>query len=447
MKAASNGHFGNVNAFDITGLGNRVIQSTFYNNMGDSRLYALQLANNTDGPAGDKFNCPQVFVADTDMYDIHYTNPFYALDKDNPNPTKITMISQPILDLNDCLFTDHTQTLVLSHGKILTGINYLPYETLQNLLFYAKKTPDEFLGGIDNASAKDFRSWLADRTHSSFTRNFGLFNPNISHPTQLGFFTKMIGFEKALGLSKYNRIEATVSPNQRYLLIAGNDASAGKLVLNVYHLTDDVFDKAGDYEPLYDRYYGYADYPNDPQKMTQNQIDYALDWLHELFYDDDLAFDINSLSELSHTEINYSDLVSLSGWVSGKFSFQGFAIDDNKNIYLSSGFGPNNDYVGNYNEWLLKIPNGGKNLSEAKRYDLTQFSDIMKKYFKNKYDSDSSMSLFTEPESLQLFDADNNSLMIAITMAIHYAKKPEDELLPDWSNSKTIANWNFVCQL
>ena len=178
--------------------------------------------------------------------------------------------------------------------------------------------------------------------------------------------------------------------------------------------------------------------------MTRDQIDYALDWLHELFYDDDLAFDINSLSELSHTEINYSDLVSLSGWVSGKFSFQGFAIDNNRNVYLSSGFGPNNNYVGNYNEWLLKIPNGGKNLGETKRYDLTQFSDIMKKHFENN--ADSSMSLFTEPESLQLFDADDNSLMVAITMAIHYAKTPKGKL-PDWTKGKTIANWNFVCQL
>ena len=441
--------FKSINAFDLTGLPHRVVQAVDFNAFGDMSLYALQLAGDHD--------YPQIFVSTSDLYDVGYTSD-EQIDLTNPtlpNLKTIQMNSKSLYDFTGDDFTNHTQTLIISDSMLMTGINYLPYETLEKLLDYAGETPMGFLSDLpDNDSTRDFKNWCNDHSYSnSYILNFGLFKQIGNNLDKLGFFTKVGGFAKALELPDYERIEAAVSSNGRYLLVAGsNTKGSGKntsetLALNVYYWNtayehpdmQDALEKAGSSSALLDRFCS-SGYPNDPSKMNQTEIKNALDWFHELFYSDLLVFDINHLKPLSHTIISSDDLVKITAKNPQKpyaFSFQGFAIDDQQNVYLSSGFGPDAKYIIPDNNWLVVIPRGGIAFDKAKVYNLKPLADIMKHHF----DSPAFNHLTDIPiecEGIQTIYNDLNELMVFIYMSAHTR---------NGSNLETLGSWNFLCKL
>lgn len=406
--------FDNIVSYKFLGQDKCVVQNTCYDS-NESAMYAVQ---------SGKKQATKIFKSKGNLYEEGYE----SLSNSSKNPQIIELDSDHPLVLDNDL-NRHTQTLIATGGNIITGINELPYEDFERLINASGQNYDKFFEDIDdNTSVSDFFNWNNHHYTKGYAHNFGIFSKNSKYATKFGRFVKVTGFAKALGLPNYNRIEAAVSPNQEYLLIAGNDSKQQKLVLNVYyfntqrnHEFQDCSTALNNVSSLANSYNLYCQnlpYPDDPSKLSQTNLKKILDWLHEAFYYNQLVFDINTIPVLSHVELDYSTLLNLTNQISNYFSFQGFAIDDNKTIYLTSGFGPQGP-KGNTDgqDWLLAIPNGGKDLSDAIHVDLSVLKRQIYKSLLPNLDTQFS-GLYMEPEGLQVFNGDDSSLL-SINISIH----------------------------
>lgn len=412
--------------YRLMGQVSHVVQNTYYD-AGELALYGVQMGHDST----------IVLKSANNVYDLGYE----SVSKSPNDIQTINFNSAPCLELNDGL-TKHTQTLIAADGHIITGINDIPYETFERLINASSLSYARFFEDIpDNASLRDFFDWNKGRRYEGYARYFGIFSKTGNCQTKFGRFVTLTGFRKALGLSKYNRIEAAISPNQKYLLIVGNDSDAKKVVFNIYYFdTYQQFEdqdcarainNVGSLSGSYNSYYGYANYPDNPSELSNIQIKQALDWIHEAFYYDQLVFDINSIPVLSHVELSYADLLNLTGRDNGRFSFQGFAIANDKNVYITSGFDPQNEKANiAINDWLLMLPNGGKDLSSATRYDLSALSHTIYSSLAPQLGTQLS-GLFLEPEGLQVFTGEGSKPLLSITASVHNAnayETPHDEI-------------------
>ena len=412
--------------YRLTGQMSHVVQNTYYNT-GELALYGVQMGHDST----------IVLKSANNVYDLGYE----SVSKSSNDIQTINFNSRPCLELNNGL-TKHTQTLIAAGGHIITGIRDMSYETFERLINASDIGYSKFFKDIpDNTSYRDYLSWTEGRNPDGYAHYFGIFSKTGNCQTKFGRFVTLTGFEKALGLSRYNRIEAAISPNQKYLLIVGNDSHAKKVVFNIYYFDtyrqfEDqdcarAIDNVDSLSGSYNSYYGYDNYPDNPSELSNAQIRQALDWIHEAFYYDQLVFDINSIPVLSHVELSYTDLLNLTGRDSGKFSFQGFAIDNDKNVYITSGFGPESEEANiAANDWLLMLPNGGKDLSSATRYDLSALSHTIYSSLAPRLGTQLS-GLFLEPEGVQVFTGEDGNSLLSITASVHNAnayKTPHDEI-------------------
>lgn len=412
--------------YRLMGQMSHVVQNTYYD-AGELALYCVQMGHDST----------IVLKSTNNVYDLGYE----SVSKSPNDIQTINFNSAPCLELNDGL-TKHTQTLIAADGHIITGIRDMPYETFKQLIDASDIDCSKFFKDIpDNTSYRDYLSWNKGRNPDGYAHYFGVFSKTGDCQTKFGRFVMLTGFEKSLGLPKYDRIEAAISPDQKYLLIVGNDSDTKRVVFNIYYFdTYQQFEdqdcarainNVGSLSGSYNSYYGYANYPDNPSELSNIQIKQALDWIHEAFYYDQLVFDINSIPVLSHVELSYADLLNLTSRDNGRFSFQGFAIDNDKNVYITSGFDPQNKKANiAINDWLLMLPNGGKDLSSATRYDLSALSHTIYSSLAPQLGTQLS-GLFLEPEGLQVFAGEDGNPLLFITASVHNAnayETPHDKI-------------------
>lgn len=299
----------------------------------------------------------------------------------------------------------HTQTLFQDGGYIVTGMRRISFANLKTFLDMASISQYNhfFENHINNSSWTALNKYLngtlpsLDGSGEAWSTNFiGLRNKYLNEDPKDGTYVNIIGVTNLVPDAQ--RAELVVTNDGENALLAVNDHNHG-LHLFIYD-----FSIINEIDNKYVAIYGYLDEAGfhsapDPTVLTSSdEIGNALDVYKTLLNHDCLVLNLFDYTPSFQKSFTSSEVNRLTQTSEKYLSYQGFGLDRQGNIYISSGFGPDN-YNSNSNPHIYVISNN-------QWYDIDC----------NNLLEQSELNAYPEIEGIQVLDT-NNILMCVATHA------------------------------
>lgn len=419
----------------LNGLEGHVIQNIFNDAHYTFSMYAEQYDNQ------DHSNV--VYESDDPNFDYlskNFDRPKeISFDKKNPY-IKIGSADQEL--------SGHSQTLIVSDGLVITGANLLNFDNIPYLLeqwnLKKDKNIDSFLDGFNTASARELKKsyhalhksdntkgihWTtrlgAFRQYSDSNDDNGKKHDANIQSAKRDEYVLITGFDQVLAnrldlsADKIVRIEATVDNQDRYFLIAVNTVSNVYLIVydcqTINHkliekLNDAVLERSILYNPTNSHDHKWPDGKSD---LSDDELDCAIDWLKACLKQDDFVLDLSGIDCLDCVQISTQLLVDVTNQPSA--SYQGFAIDRDKNIYIAGGLGPDDKKPNDdYNNRIICIPDFGHDLQNATYFNLDR--DDLDRYLTQTFTLEF-YDYYLEIEGIQdLYPYSDHCLLVVLAM-------------------------------
>ena len=332
---------------NLDGLSHRVVQAISFNNNTDFYEYALQYF--------EKAQTINIYKSDNNdggSWDTTSENSDFSINFNR------------LISLDNYL-GGHTQTLIQDGGNIITGMRYISFRNLKTFLtMTTSQQKNDFLNGFrNNASWNTFKKYYEnslpniDNSKHHWATNFiGLRNKSLSTDPIDGAYVNIIGTNDLVNNAL--RSELAVSNNNAITLLAINDKDDG-LHLFAYNL-----DMLSQVDNMYSAIFAYLDeygfktIPNPADPIFQynpSEISNVLACYKDLLDNDCLVFDLSQHTPINQMSFTKQEILQLTQTLADKVSYQGFGIDSQGNIYISSGFGPNTETtIGNPHVYVIK---------------------------------------------------------------------------------------------
>lgn len=340
------------------GLSNLMVQGLYFRQGYNSSEYVVQYSQGNQATivSGAPNNEPIDWATTTDTHQIDF---------------------KQIANFDGDL-SGHTQTVYEDQDLVITGLRAISFNNLKEILSVANDTQKQ---GFYDTTQGDDASWTTFNLYMSnglpelskgdekWARNFvALPNGNSMGTIYNGEYIIITGADYYAG-QKPLRDELAFAPNRNHYLLAIND-DAGKEKTGTLHTVVFGNDIMGDLSSKYDditeslaSLWNGEGFPTSVNVGTNPaRIQEALDFYHQLLDDDDLVIDLDRhhddvVKKHTYTLDDFRDNLNRSGSI----SFQGFGIDNEDNLYISSGFGPNKDFSNKPNNHIFKIESNESN--------------------------------------------------------------------------------------
>lgn len=352
---------------NLSGLTNNVAQNIRFNLSTDMQ-YALQFKEST---------------WDVNLYrSTHVNSDFWdqsTTDDDEEVPTinldRLMQIKKPL--------GGHTQTLLQDPFFIVTGLKHIVFTNLLSILNNAteQEKNDFFKNALDTRSWQEFNKAYGNSDSTTIDTNYwdmdfiALPNKLLSEVPVEGQYINIVG-ASSLVPGGY-RSELTESPNRQHLLLAviDHNKSVHLLVFDA-NLFDDLNMKYTDIMDSLSIYWNGSGFPI-ASEVGSNLRSSALSFYHGILDSDDLFYDLSDLHYVKRYDFTKSEILSNVGSSESEFSYQGFAIDNDCNIYISSGLAPKfeNDQLIESPFYICKIKDNNFDSLDARSYlaSLTKY--------------------------------------------------------------------------
>lgn len=383
----------------LDGLPNYVVQNSFFNSSTDNYQYTVQYLD------------PAVLISKSinpDYWDWQYNQ------GDNRHISFGNLIT-----LNSPL-AGHTQTLLQDGGTVITGMKNVSFQNLLNLYNDAteaqkarfdKNNNDTESWDLYNKYKREVEEGIIDQkkdqTDSENWCNLfiGLKNKHITQNPVDGQYVNIIGTDKTPDGTYSRRNEIATDAQGNTLLLAQIDVD-NNLYLSVYKLNilDRVGNKLAGLNTALTPYWGENYFPTTDKVDTLKRDD-VLSFYKDCLNANDFVFDL--LKETPDKTFIYQqdDLLKLTGSTQSSFSYQGFGVDWQENIYLANGFGSkskSDDITKLSNPHIYKIDHDDWNNCtdiDCYKYFMDQSAGIMD-------------NVYPEIENIQVLDVD--CLLVAV---------------------------------
>lgn len=391
------------------GLPNLVVQGLYFRQGYNSSEYVIQYSRGKQATiiSGAPNNEPIDWSSTTDVNQINFKK-IANLDSD---------------------LAGHTQTVYEDQDLVITGLRTIKFNNIKEILSVANDTQKK---GFYKTTQGDNASWITFNLYMSnglpdlsdgeekWARNFiALPNGNSMGTIYNGEYIIITGADYYAG-QKPLRNELAFAPNRNHYLLAINDAGKGKTgtlhtVVFDNNIIGDLSDKYDDITETLATLWNGKGFPTSANVGTNPyRIQEALDFYHQLLDDDALVVDLDKYQDNVVQKHTYTlqDLQKNLD-ISSSISFQGFGIDNDNDIYISSGFGPNVEFSNKPNNHIFKIEYDKNNKSKWIDVDCNSL-------FGHFADNE-----FPEIENIQVLSS--NHLLVAV--GVH--KQQTDDSIQD----------------
>lgn len=353
---------------NLTGLGNNVVQNILFNRSSNMQ-YALQY---------------RPFLSEPDIYRSTHENVDFwdnATTDDNVSVSDIHF--DRLINFSSPL-GGHTQTLMQDPFFIVTGLKNIVFDNLLSILSNAtdQEKADFFKDALDTQSWQEFnKAYLhSHKSPNVKTESINWDMDFLALPNKLastspveGQYINIVGTHTLVAKGK--RSELAESPDRQHLLLSVVDTD-NQLHLYVFraNLFDDLNLKYTDItDNLAINWDGHG-FPIASSVGSDLRVS-ALSFYHALLDANDLFYDLSTLPQEKHYTFSQSEILSKIGSSDDYFSYQGFAVDNNSNIYISSGKAPEykNNKLIEYPFYICKIYDDSFDFMDAK-LNLTTLS-------------------------------------------------------------------------
>lgn len=403
-----------INNFDLhqiavlKGLSSHVTQATSFNNNTDFYEYSLQYSEPTQVVSIYK-------SADMDggSWDTESVNTDRQIDL-----SKYITLSG--------YFGGHTQTLFQDGGYIVTGMRRISFSNLKTFLDMSSATQYNhfFENYTNNSSWKTLNKYLngtlplLDISKFKWSTNFiGLRNKPLNEDPKDGAYVNIIGVNDLVPNAQ--RAELVVTADGENALLAVNNAHHD-LYLFIYNFS--IINEIDNKYVAIDGYLDEAGFHSapDPSILTSfDEIGNALDVYKTLLNHDCLVLNLSEYTPTFQKSFTSSEINQLTQTTDSHLSYQGFGLDRQGNIYISSGFSPDKSRL----------------ISNSHVYVYKTNEDLWFDIDCNKRFAQLELNVFPEMEGLQVLDTNN----VLITLALHNIDKPNQPVV---ANKVYRLSWN-----